>query len=449
MTVYDAVAGIDESALNQFAQSVYQAVHDAVLVGSHPVDPPEFGVTAIDYDVASAPQISLEPSSLVQARNRALLVQAGVPEEAADSAAAIQSQASFGLTIENLAISLHYADGSPATKIQASLDAGLQVNVEAGGVMAPSLVTLVINVPSEPALSDLINHGLVPELTAVINNHFLAPIQVPPIGLGGVQMSPPAVITGAGRLLATTALAPTVPETAPLSGNWPQQTVFAAVGAPVVNALLGAAASATPVTGDWHSTYRLAFISVTINAEYTVTISQIAVDVVAGADGQLRGTANLDGTVHLWAKNLFSVTSTVHATAAAQATAFITGNEMLARLDALDDIHVTLDLHNVPALIDGLISDIVNALGSQISAAVSAAVPTLPPRPITKIPAIPITVHPVSVLITLENPSVTTIQTPDAKTLVAMTGTPDVTRNQPETTHTANIIRPEMAAAGA
>jgi hypothetical protein len=34
MTPYDGVVGIDEPALNQFVQSVYQALHDVALKGT-------------------------------------------------------------------------------------------------------------------------------------------------------------------------------------------------------------------------------------------------------------------------------------------------------------------------------------------------------------------------------------------------------------------------------
>jgi hypothetical protein len=74
--------------------------------------------------------------------------------------------------------------------------------------MTPSLVTLVIDVPGNPALSEIINHGLVPELMNLIGQTFLEPIRIPPLGLGSVQVAPPVIATGQGRSLATTALCP-------------------------------------------------------------------------------------------------------------------------------------------------------------------------------------------------------------------------------------------------
>jgi hypothetical protein len=446
MTLYDGVVGIDESALNQFAQSIYQALHDVALKGTVTLPTPQLGVSAVGYDVASVPQISLSPSALVQQHYRALLAAMNVPAGSLDSAAAAQSQASFGLTIETLNVAVDHADGTAPTSFQASVQAGLEVTIESAGVMTPSVTTLEISVPGEPVLSELINQLLVPELIARIST-FLEPVLIPPLGLGAVQLSVPAVVTGNGRLLAATALAPSVPEPAPLQGGWPQRAAFAAVDTTLVNALLDMATAGKLIQGHWQKTYKLGFISVTVNADYSAAVSQFAVSFVPGQDGRLQGTAQLHGTVHLWGK-LFSATAALSATPAVRASASISGNELLVRIDALDDVTVTLDIHNFPGVLDGLISDIVNALGAQIAAALTPVIASLPPQPITKIPSIPVTVKGETVLITLQNPAVTTLQAPDGKTLLALTGGPDVVVNPPMTQHIANIARPQLAAAG-
>jgi hypothetical protein len=52
------------------------------------------------------------------------------------------------------------------------------------------------------------------------------------------------------------------------------------------------------------------------------------------------------------------------------------------------------------------------------------------------------------VVITLQNPGVTTLQTPDGKTLLAMTGGANVVGNPPMPQHIANIEQPQLVAAG-
>ncbi len=446
MTLYDGVVGIDEPALNQFVQSVYQALHDVALKGTVTLPTPQLGVSAIGYDVASVPQISLSPSALVQQHYRAMLAAMNVPAGSLDSAAAAQSQASFGLAIETLNVAVDHADGTAPTQFQASVQAGLEVTVQTAGVMTPSVTTLAINVPGDPVLSELINQLLVPELTGMIST-FLEPVRIPPLGLGAVQLSPPTVVTGDGRLLATTALAPAVPEAAPLAGGWPQRVMFAGVDTALVNVLLDTATAGKPIQGHWQKTYQFWPFSVTVNADYSAALSQFAVNFVPGQNGRVQGTAQLHGTVHLWGK-LFSVTAAISATPTVQATASISGNELLVKLDALDNITVTLDIHNFPGVLDGLISDIVNALGAQISAALTPVIAALPPQPITKIPSIPITVKGETVVITLQNPGVTTLQTPDGKTLLAMTGGANVVVNPPMPQHIANVEQPQLVAAG-
>jgi hypothetical protein len=141
--------------------------------------------------------------------------------------------------------------------------------------MTPSLVTLVIDVPGNPALSEIINHGLVPELMNLIGQTFLEPIRIPPLGLGSVQVAPPVIATGQGRSLATTALVPTVPDPAPLAGAWPQQTVFAAFDAAILNALINSQLAGQTFAGHWEKTFKTLLVSVTIKADYQVKVSNV------------------------------------------------------------------------------------------------------------------------------------------------------------------------------
>jgi hypothetical protein len=55
----------------------------------------------------------------------------GLQDAALDEAADAHSKASLGLTIQTLAVGLHYADGV-VTQLQASVRAGLEVVVETG-----------------------------------------------------------------------------------------------------------------------------------------------------------------------------------------------------------------------------------------------------------------------------------------------------------------------------
>jgi hypothetical protein len=76
--------------------------------------------------------------------------------------------------------------------------------------------------------------------------------------------------------------------------------VFAAVDTVLLNALLNTEMATKPIQGSWRKTYQIWPISLTINADYSATVSDFAVNFVPGQNGQLNGTAQLHGTVHLW-----------------------------------------------------------------------------------------------------------------------------------------------------
>jgi hypothetical protein len=428
MAIYDGVLGIDEPALNEFVRTVYEAAHDTVLTGSVAVSVPILGVTRIDYDVASVPVVSLAPSALVRDLHRSMLaVLDGLGEDEVEVAADAAAQASFGLRVQKLVVTVHYGAGTPPTRIDASLNAGLQMTVEAGGVLTPDLVTLTVDIPDNPDLTEIINRGLVPELIRLIEQTFLLPIRIPPLGLGSLQVAPPMVVTGQGRLLATTALLPTQPEPAPLAGAWPADTVFVALQPNVIAAALNEAVAGRMISDQWEKQYRAFFISITLHAEFRAAVSEISVEVVPGQDGQLSGTAKVDVSADFWAKNLpsFSATGTarpaVHVTAAVNAA-----GEVTVDLDSIDSVVFDLDFKGLPPFLDQFLEDIVNSLAPVIINAVQGDIAKLPPQPVARIPEIPIVLDDTTVVITLKDLDVTTIDTPDGKTCLAATGAADV-----------------------
>jgi hypothetical protein len=424
MAIYDGVVGIDEPALNTFVASVYEATHDLLLKGSVPVSVPPLGVTQIDYDVAAAPTVLLAPSTFMRDLHRSLLAELGGHDEPAMVAAANEaSRASFELYLPSLVVVVRYGAGVPTTQIDASLRAGLHLVVEGDGVMTPDLVAMAIDIPDNPDLAEIVNRGLVPELTRLIEETFLRPIRIPPLGLGSLQVAPPVVVTGEGRLLATTALLPTLPEPAPLAGAWPQHTVFVAVVPTVVNRLVNDAAAAQPISGHWETQFKFLFISITLKADYTVTVSDVALELVPGQDGQLRGTAQLNLDVHFYGRNLPSFSATGTATPTLTVTAAVTAaNEVVVKLDDIEAITFDLDFKGVPGIFDNLIETIANALAPAIIGAVEGELTKLPPQAVTKIPEIPIVLDEATVVVTLKDLDITTLQTPDGKTCLAATG---------------------------
>ncbi len=442
MANYDAVIGTDEFALNEFVRTVYDAAHSALLVGSVPVSLPPLTVTAIDYDIATTPVVSLQPSALVRRWREELLRRVDrLGEDEITATAAAESSASFEMFMQRVALTVHYAGDQPLTQIEASVRAGLQLIVVAGGMLTPDIVTLSVEISDNPDLAEIVNRGLAPKLMELIEDTFLAPVQIPPIGLGSLEMSPPVVATGQGRLLATSSVLPAQPEAAPLAGTWPDQTVFVAVVPGVLNALLNdALAAADPITGYWEKRFDFFFFSITLKAEFKARVSEVAIEPVPGQNGQLRGTARVGVDVHFWAKNLASFTATgvarptVHVTAAVNAA-----NEVTVDLDSIDAISLDLDFHGVPGILDNLLETIINGLAPLIVQAVQGEIAKLPPQAVTKIPQIPFAFNDMTVTVTLKNVALKTLATPDGKTCLAATGGADVKVSAPTIKH--NLTR--------
>lgn len=440
MAIYDGVFGVDEPTLNEFVRSVYDATHDVLLRDSVPVSVPPLGVTRIEYDIASAPTVSLAPSALVRDLHRSLLAELDGHDEARMLAAAeAASQASFELHAPSLVVVVHYGAGVPTTQLDASLRAGLQLNLTTGAMLTPDIVTMIVDIPDNPDLAELVNLGLVPELTRLIEETFLRPIQIPPLGLGSLQVAPPVVVTGGGRLLATTAVLPAQPEPAPLAGAWPDHTVFVAVQPSVINKLVGDAASTQQFKGHWDKQFKFLFISFTLNADYQVTVSDVALDVVPGQDGQLRGTALLNLDVGFWAKNLFSFSATGTARPTVRVTASVNAvNEVVVKLDRIEAIKFDLDFAGVPAALDDVIEGIANALAPMVLNTVNGELAKVPPQTVTKIPEIPIVLDEATVVVTLKDLDITTLTTPDGKTCLAATGGAAVHVQPQQLVHTAH-----------
>jgi hypothetical protein len=164
----------------------------------------------------------------------------------------------------------------------------------------------------------------------------------------------------------------------------------------------------------------------------------------------LRGTADLDIFVNLKASNFASFTADATATPTACVTVSITSdNQVVAKLNGFDRVKLHFDFHNVPPVIDGILDLIVKALGPQIVGVLNSALSTLSAQPITKIPSIPIVVEGKTVVITLKDLAVTTLQTPDNKTLLPVTGGADDVLTPLIADHTVRNAMPELAAAPA
>lgn len=197
------------------------------------------------------------------------------------------------------------------------------------------------------------------------------------------------------------------------------------------------------ITGPWTGS----FLGLTVEATYSVKASNAALTVVPGQDGQLQGTATVNGEAHADVKlgswKLASATATVKASPTLHATASVTtGNQIVVKLDRIDSATFQFDFNNVPPVFDNLISDIVNGLGGTIITAINNELAKVAPLPVVTIPAIPISVGGETITISLAGADIATLTTPDGKTLLALTGNPSV--NVTSAVHAAVAAEPAM-----
>jgi hypothetical protein len=324
-------------------------------------------------------------------------------------------------------VELRYS-GQDDTKLEASLRASLAVIADSGGILTPQLTKLVLTVPNEPVLSDILNKGLAPYLQEYLKNAILTPIKIPPLGYGKVVVSPPTVTTGQGRLLATTAIAPTTAEAASLDGAWPAGKMFVGADLTLLNELVNQfVPTLKPVPGTWSKTFKLWFIRSTLKADYRATVRSVSLDFVPGQPDQLRGIVTIDTHVHLYAKSIGSWTGSGPATATVQAQVVVGADRDLAvKLVGLSDLSVKLDFHNTPGWLDKDVSNLIVAMRMMLEPNLAAILAMQPPTKLAAIPSFPLAVGDETLAIGLKDVIVAALPTPDGKMLLGASGTPDV-----------------------
>jgi len=224
----------------------------------------------------------------------------------------------------------------------------------------------------------------------------------------------------------TSALAPGTAQPAPTGGAWPANTVFVTVDTPVLQQLVSNLVADRSFTGHWSATYRVLFVSITVQADYAVRVSDVSLDLVPGGNGELTGTAKLDVDVQLYAKNLASFSAHAVAKPRVRVRASIQpDNQVVVKLEAVENIHLDFAFSNVPPVFNTLLTAIVNALGPEITALVASAIPSLPAQPVTKVPAVPLPLQDGQLILTMADLKLQTLSTPDAKTMLAVTGRAD------------------------
>jgi hypothetical protein len=123
-----------------------------------------------------------------------------------------------------------------------------------------------------------------------------------------------------------------------------------------------------------------------------------------------------------------SVSGSATATATATATMSVSaGNQVMVKVDGLDGIKFSFDLHNVPSWLDKLQSDLVNEFGGVIVTAINNAIARMPARPVCTVPSVPFTIKKTAFVLGMKDIAFRTLAEVDGTRYLVVTGTPVVT----------------------
>ena len=240
MAKFDVAAGIYESALNAMVPQVYNAIYPTFLKDSISIN--QVGISTVDFDIQGPPTVSLEPSKeakthITTAVNTILEGKKTIKASYKSALHSLSSSATCSVNISKLALTVNYASGASPTKIPASsLVAHATVSVDSSDSdLILKILSGVINVRDNPAMTDLLNKALVPFLIVYLNENILRAIKIPPIGYKSLKLSAPLPVVQQSYFTAFSALGSS-PSAIPAPLPWPKDGVFIAVDIPTLNA---------------------------------------------------------------------------------------------------------------------------------------------------------------------------------------------------------------------
>lgn len=410
MAGYDGVLGIDEAAITDFLTAAFTATRDTVFRGTLAVADRHLGrLEWVDYDVASAPVVTVLPSS-------------------GPSRVVATSTATVALRVDALTVTLRYAAPAPPTTLRGSLAAVVGLAADADGMLTPQLGTVTLTLPEEETLSEILGNVLVPFVERILQTQVLPAIRIAPPAAGQIHLAGPVLESGGGRILVTAALDPGPAAAAPLSWTWPTGQPFLAVDFALVNTLVARHVDAVePFVDTWSKTFKVGPIQSTLKVDYTAVVTRVVLGAVPGAPGRVAGTADVALDLHAHAKSLGSVSGTGTATVGVACHAeFADGNVVAVRLDGLDDFTPRIDIHNCPGWLDRNLSDFARAVATAFRPAISAQLAVMAPIPVGQLPSFGMTVRGVPLVVDVARPTLTTAGGPDGRALLIATGVPGV-----------------------
>lgn len=422
MANYDAVAGVDQKTLNALIASIYKVVYPNAFKGSIPVE--KFNIASVDYDIQTAPVITLAPSALVRDM-RSPHLEAALSGDSLRAALVEAAQSSFTVEVNPIAVTINY-DDQPPTVTSGSIQAGGEVQTDPDGTLTMTILNGEIVIPDDQIVTEILNKVFVQMLISYLNEHVLNPIQIPPLDFKDVKLSMPMVLTQNYAALAFLVLQPgqVVP---PDPGTWPADRVFIGSDAPLLDAVANAVLPGEH--GDWSWSCDIGICDLKLGANYDASLIDAHFDLTPDPGSSVTCSLTASASVNFSAKcGIFSDTFGALATARPTVTASVSaiGSEVCVTFEDLGKVHFHFEFRGVPWWLTTYVCELIaNALAPVLAAVITSILKGYR-FPVFTIPLIPVTIAGISFTIQLTQLALSTIAAPDGKALLTVTGFPEV-----------------------
>lgn len=296
---YDIVAGLDNPTLNSLVAQMYTAIYPNLFRNSIAIG--QVGISSVSFDINQTPVVNLQPSATFAEHLSELLSSANSSEHALSEAdknnvLGLATAASFQLVAPSLALSINYSNGDPATTVNSSLQAivNIQTNTSSGGAnyLSIQITSAAVSIPDNQVLQQLLNSAVVPAfLVPYLNNNILAPIQIPALQFENITVSLPVPVVQQPFVTAYSALGTTQPSIPPPS-NWPTGCTFVGVDTAVITQAAAIPFPLGPATGfNWN------IISGTVGAQVTAP-TNLSINSDGSINATIMAYANAQLTLH-------------------------------------------------------------------------------------------------------------------------------------------------------
>jgi len=252
---YDIVAGMDNSTLNNLVSQVYTKIYPSIFNNTIMVG--QMGIASVGFDINASPTVNLNVSQSTKDFVAAKFdeLEANLTSKHMAEFIDMATAAVLELDASSIVLTINYINGSPPTKVKASLAAIVSISSEikdGKSLLVAQIRSATIKIPTDPTMEALLNNAFVPEyLVPYLNENILDPIEIPAIQYGSLVVSLPVPVVQSPYVLAYSALGTAQPDI-PAPAQWPTGCEFFGADTAVLQTAAAIPFPLGPSTGfDW------------------------------------------------------------------------------------------------------------------------------------------------------------------------------------------------------